>query len=42
MDELEELYQDIILDHYRNPRGEGELDPFTGMSEDSIRSAETR
>ena len=33
MDELEELYQDIILDHYRRPRGEGELDPSTGKAD---------
>ncbi|MCS7272785.1 MAG: SUF system NifU family Fe-S cluster assembly protein [Fimbriimonadales bacterium] len=24
---LEELYQEIILDHYRHPRGRGELEP---------------
>ncbi|OYT68648.1 MAG: SUF system NifU family Fe-S cluster assembly protein [Armatimonadetes bacterium JP3_11] len=24
---LDELYQDIILDHYRHPRGRGELEP---------------
>ncbi len=33
MDELDELYQDIILDHYRRPRGAGELDPSTGKAE---------
>jgi nitrogen fixation NifU-like protein len=24
--ELEELYREVILDHYKNPRGHGELD----------------
>jgi nitrogen fixation NifU-like protein len=27
MADLEELYREIILDHYRNPRNRGELDP---------------
>jgi nitrogen fixation NifU-like protein len=26
--QLESMYQDIILDHYRNPVGKGELVPF--------------
>jgi nitrogen fixation NifU-like protein len=26
---LDDLYQQLILDHYRNPRGEGRLDPAT-------------
>ena len=26
--DLESLYQDIILDHYKNPRGRGLRDPF--------------
>ena len=26
MADLEELYREIILDHYRNPRNRGELD----------------
>ncbi len=33
MDDLSELYQDIILDHYRHPRHAGELDPCTGKAE---------
>ena len=33
MDELDDLYQDIILDHYRRPRHEGELDPCSGKAE---------
>jgi nitrogen fixation NifU-like protein len=28
MMQLESMYQDIILDHYRNPVGKGELEPF--------------
>ncbi|MFV1995859.1 MAG: Fe-S cluster assembly sulfur transfer protein SufU [Verrucomicrobiales bacterium] len=32
-DHLTELYQDIILEHNRNPRNEGELDPFSGSAE---------
>ncbi len=32
-DELEQLYQDIILGHNKRPRHEGELDPFTGKAE---------
>ncbi len=27
MSELEDLYREIILDHYRSPRNSGELDP---------------
>jgi len=27
MDDLEDLYREIILDHYRSPRNHGELDP---------------
>jgi nitrogen fixation NifU-like protein len=27
MADLEELYREIILDHYRNPRNRGELEP---------------
>ncbi|HEX2505185.1 MAG TPA: SUF system NifU family Fe-S cluster assembly protein [Gaiellaceae bacterium] len=26
MSELEELYREVILDHYKNPRGHGELE----------------
>ena len=26
--ELESLYQEIILDHYKHPRGKGLRDPF--------------
>ena len=31
--ELEDLYQDIILDHNRRPRNDGELDPYTHEAE---------
>jgi len=33
MDDLSDLYQDIILTHYKHPHNEGELDPFTGEAE---------
>lgn len=29
---LEAMYQDIILDHYRNPQGRGLREPFDGES----------
>lgn len=29
---LDELYQEVILDHYRNPRGAGLRDPHEGES----------
>ncbi|MFC4336304.1 Fe-S cluster assembly sulfur transfer protein SufU [Salininema proteolyticum] len=29
---LDELYQEVILDHYKNPRGAGLRDPFEGES----------
>ncbi|KAA9160399.1 SUF system NifU family Fe-S cluster assembly protein [Amycolatopsis acidicola] len=29
---LESMYQDIILDHYKNPHGRGLRDPFDGES----------
>lgn len=32
-DDLEQLYQDIILGHNKRPRHEGELDPYTGKAE---------
>ena len=32
-DHLEQLYQDIILDHSKRPRHEHELDPCTGRAE---------
>ena len=31
--ELEDLYQEIILDHNRRPRNDGELDPYTHDAE---------
>ncbi|MFT4546889.1 MAG: nitrogen fixation NifU-like protein [Verrucomicrobiales bacterium] len=31
--ELEDLYQEIILDHNRRPRNDGELDPCTHRAE---------
>ncbi len=30
---LQDLYQDIILSHNKRPRNEGELDPHTGKAE---------
>lgn len=33
MDDLSDLYQDIILSHYKNPHNEGDLDPHTGEAE---------
>ena len=38
----DELYRDIILDHYRNPRNKGDLDPATVRSTPTTRSAATR
>lgn len=32
-DDLEQLYQDIILSHSKRPRNEGELNPNTGQAE---------
>ncbi len=33
MDELQELYQQIVLEHYRNPRNYGELSEATHRAE---------
>jgi len=33
MDNLKELYQQVILDHNRNPKNFGKLDPHTHFSE---------
>lgn len=33
MDDLTDLYQEIILNHNRRPRNEGELEPCTGKAE---------
>lgn len=33
MDDLSELYQEIIISHNKRPRNEGELDPCTGKAE---------
>ena len=33
MDDLSDLYQEIILSHNKRPRNEGELDPRTGEAE---------
>jgi nitrogen fixation protein NifU and related proteins len=33
MSEMEELYREVILDHYKNPRGHGELDPADATAE---------
>ena len=43
MPDLEELYREIILDHYRSPRNRGELaSPRPTESRASTRSAATR
>jgi nitrogen fixation NifU-like protein len=31
--ELEQLYREVILDHYKNPRGHGALEPFDAHAE---------
>ncbi|MHB8571965.1 MAG: Fe-S cluster assembly sulfur transfer protein SufU [Candidatus Dormibacteria bacterium] len=31
---MEDLYREVILDHYRNPRNKGELDPHDVEHED--------
>jgi nitrogen fixation protein NifU and related proteins len=33
MSEFDQLYREVILDHYRNPRGHGELDPADATAE---------
>ena len=33
MDNLEDLYQEIILSHNKRPRNEGELDPHSHVAE---------
>lgn len=33
MDDLSDLYQDIILSHNKHPHNEGDLDPHTGVAE---------
>lgn len=33
MDDLSDLYQDIILSHNKHPHNEGDLDPYTGVAE---------
>ena len=40
--QLESMYQDIILDHYRNPHHKGLREPSTPRCTTSTRSAETR
>ena len=44
MADLEDLYREIILDHYRSPRNRGELPVAPGASAPraSTRSAATR
>ncbi len=32
-DDLEQLYQDIILSHNKRPKHEGELEPYSGKAE---------
>jgi len=33
MSELDQLYREVILDHYKNPRGHGALDPHDAHAE---------
>src|ERR1051325_5258681 len=33
MSEFEQLYREVILDHYKNPRGHGVLDPADAQAE---------
>ena len=33
MSELDQLYREVILDHYKNPRGHGALDPHDASAE---------
>ena len=33
MSELEQMYREVILDHYKNPRGHGVLDPHDARAE---------
>jgi nitrogen fixation NifU-like protein len=33
MSELDQLYREVILDHYKNPRGHGALDPHHAHAE---------
>ena len=39
---LEDLYREIILDHYRTPRNRGELDPPALLPTDTTHCAATR
>ena len=40
--QLQSMYQDIILDHYRNPHHKGLRDPSMSKCITSTRSAATR
>ena len=40
--QLQQMYQEIILDHYKNPHGRGLREPFTPSPSRSIRPAGTR
>ncbi len=33
MSDLDQLYREVILDHYKNPRGHGALDPHDASAE---------
>jgi nitrogen fixation NifU-like protein len=33
MSELDQLYREVILDHYKNPRGHGALEPYHAHAE---------
>jgi nitrogen fixation NifU-like protein len=33
MSELDQMYREVILDHYKNPRGHGALDPHDASAE---------
>ena len=42
MSEFDRLYREHILDHYKNPRGHGALEPPTRTPRVRTRSAATR
>ena len=42
MSEFEQLYREVILDHYKAPRNHGLLEPSDAVAEGRTRSAATR
>jgi nitrogen fixation NifU-like protein len=41
MNEFDQMYREVILDHYKNPRGHGELDHADAQAEGQISQAAT-